>query len=266
MYALNRPVSVGILGLAAALIFCQPAFAAEEAAAKEKTAKKAVDPSGTWRWDYEMGGETVNAVLKLNYDGKKLTGTFKGHMDPVEIADGKVNQDQVSFGFKFEREGREIEVTFEGQIKGDGVDGTIMWETADDSGDFDWSAKRSLKAEDVVGTWKLRIELPDGNVLMPQIKLNLDDKKKLSGEYQAGNPDWEFKVAEIAVKDNRLKFTVSGDINGNSLTAKYNVLPRGQKLAGDIEVDFGGQAGDLPVTGKLEAKKKKKDAAKKEEK
>ncbi|HUP81923.1 MAG TPA: hypothetical protein VM260_25450, partial [Pirellula sp.] len=39
--------------------------------------KLAVDPSGTWRWDFEFNGDAIKNVLKLNSatDGK-VTGTL----------------------------------------------------------------------------------------------------------------------------------------------------------------------------------------------
>ena len=64
-------------------------------------------------------------------------------------------------------------------------------------------------------------------------------------------------LAGIQVKNNKLFFKISGDFGGSTLTANYKVQPRGDKLGGEIEYDFNGQTGELEVTGKREAEKKK---------
>lgn len=239
--------------------FCSMTFAvagflfAGTAVAAEKTA---VDPSGTWRWEHEEGGETVKDVLKLNFDGKKVSGTYQGRSGPYEITDAKIEKNELTFGFSVEIDGRKFTIGFAGKMKGDKVDGTVTIKTDEGEQDFPWVAERNLNTTDVVGAWKLAIELPDGNVLTPLLKLSLsDDKKELKGEYTSN--DSELDVSEIKVKNNKLFFKISGDFDGNSLTANYKVQPRGDKLAGEIEYDLNGQTGELEVTGKREAEKKK---------
>ncbi len=247
---MNRSVLCYSLSLVvAALLFTIHVSAAEEAK------KAAVDPSGTWRWEHDEGGETVKDVLKLNYDGKKLTGTFQGRRGPIEIVDAKIEEDKLTFGFSVEYDERTLKIKFAGIVKADKVDGTVTISSSEGSQDFPWTAQRSLHAIDVVGTWKLAIELPDGNVLTPQLKLKLDDEKKeLAGEYTSDNA--ELEVSEIKVKDDKLFFNIRGDFDGATLTATYKVQPRGDKLAGEVEYDFNGQTGELEVKGKREAEKK----------
>jgi len=226
---------------------------ASSAVAAEKTT---VDPSGTWRWEHDEGGETIKDVLKLNFDGKKVSGTYQGRRGPYEITDGKVEKDALTFGFSVDYEGQTIEISFTGKIKADTVDGTVSMKSDEGARDYPWTAERVLKAADTVGTWKLAIELPDGNLLTPQLKLSLsDDKKELKGEYTSDSSEME--VSEIQVKNNKLFFKISGDFGGSTLTANYKVQPRGDKLGGEIEYDFNGQTGELEVTGKREAEKKK---------
>ncbi|QDT49327.1 hypothetical protein Pan258_33760 [Symmachiella dynata] len=238
--------------------FCSVTFTvvglllASTAVAAEKTA---VDPSGTWRWEHDEGGETVKNVLKLNSDGKKVTGTYQGRRGPYEITDGKVDNDKLSFGFNVEYEGQTIEISFVGKIKADTVDGTVSMKSDEGARDYPWTAERGLKTADTVGTWKLSIELPDGNVLTPQLKLSLaDDKKELKGEYTSDAA--ELDVSDIKVKNGKLFFKISGDFGGGTLTANYKVQPRGDKLNGEVEYDFNGQTGELEVTGKRDAEKK----------
>ena len=63
--------------------------------------KKPVDPSGTWRWEHQSltTQETVKDVLKIKVDDGKVSGTYKGEGEPVEIQDAKIDGDTLSFQF-----------------------------------------------------------------------------------------------------------------------------------------------------------------------
>ncbi|MFM2093126.1 MAG: hypothetical protein RIS70_250, partial [Planctomycetota bacterium] len=41
----------------------------------------AADPAGTYRWTHDEGGETVKNALVINYDGKQVTGVYKGRIE-----------------------------------------------------------------------------------------------------------------------------------------------------------------------------------------
>ena len=66
------------------------------AQAEEK--KVMVDPSGTWRWNLEMNGNTIDNVLKVNADKDgKLTGTLEARGIKMDVQEGKVSGNEVSF-------------------------------------------------------------------------------------------------------------------------------------------------------------------------
>jgi hypothetical protein len=230
-----------------------------QAADDEKQSdKKPVDPSGTWRWEHDEGGESIKNVLKLNFDGKKVSGAYQGRRGPFEIRNGKVEGDQLSFELTLEIEDRKFLIQFNGKLKGDEVAGNVEIESDGESQEYDWAAKRSLEASDVVGAWNLEIETPDGNTFTPKLTLSQDgEKKELKGEYEASNAELEFEVTNVAVKENLLSFKVSAEINGNTISGKYSVKPLGDKLSGTIEFDFNGQTGEMKVTGKRQKAKKK---------
>lgn len=222
---------------------------------KQVERPKTIDPSGTWRWEHQAGDRTVKDVLKLNYDGKKVTGTYQGSRDAVEIKNGKMEGEKLSFDFGLEFNGRMIDIQFEGKITGDNVDGTVSMKADGDSREFPWSAKRSVEASDVVGTWNMHIETSNGTTLTPKLTLSQEgEKKELQGTYESSSTDTEIGVTEIELKDNQLSFTISGTFNGNTLTAKYSVQPRGDKLSGKIDFQFNDRTGEMKVTGKRENK------------
>ncbi len=70
----------------AALCVLSPSLSAQNKAAKT------TDPSGTWRWEYELGGATMKDSLRLSLSkDNKLVGYFKGREDkPIEIKEAKM--------------------------------------------------------------------------------------------------------------------------------------------------------------------------------
>jgi hypothetical protein len=84
------------------------------------------------------------------------------------------------------------------------------------------------------------------------------EKKALKGEYiSSTNPDLSFNVEDIRIKDNKLLFTISGEFNNSKFTADYTVLPRGDKFAGKVAYNLGGETGELEVAATREPQAEK---------
>ena len=99
-----------------------------------RAADKKADPNGTWSWTMQgRGGANANpdapvrkVTLKLKADGEKLTGTIaqpagRGGGDgaaaaprEVEISDGKVKGDEISFSVKREFQGNAMVIKYNG--------------------------------------------------------------------------------------------------------------------------------------------------------
>src|SRR5438094_8286543 len=65
---------------------------------------KKADPTGTWTWSQpgRNGGPERKSTLKSKLDGEKVTGTLSapgrgGQSSDVEISDGKLKGDEISF-------------------------------------------------------------------------------------------------------------------------------------------------------------------------
>src|SRR5690554_1829178 len=102
-----------ILSLALTIATCTTSFAQEAADTPQATEtpkaaeSKKADPSGTWKWQRDNDNGTVQLSVKLKLEGDKLTGTFEskwpegsafpGANDPVEIEEGKLDGDKISF-------------------------------------------------------------------------------------------------------------------------------------------------------------------------
>ncbi|MGA9070718.1 MAG: hypothetical protein WB424_10715 [Terracidiphilus sp.] len=94
------------------------------------TAFAATDVSGTWTGKMAgPNGDGFQITFTFKVDGTKLTGTVGGPMgDPMEITEGKIDGDKLSFNVSFNG----MTIKHEGVVTGD----TIKLTTKAESGDF----------------------------------------------------------------------------------------------------------------------------------
>lgn len=218
------------------------------------TAKKNADPSGAWRWESDQQGQSVKHELKLNYDAKsnKVTGTYKGNGDPIQLNDGKMDGNTLVISLKMERDGVKMSIDTEAVIDGDNIKAKSKYEAGGNTGSVEWDAKRSLQASDVTGTWDLEFETDNGT-MTASLTVSAEGDK-LKGEYSGFDGKFMTAAKEIQVKDGKLTFKITADRDGNILTADYSVVPRGNSLKGKIKYEFNGNTGEIDVTGKRAAK------------
>jgi hypothetical protein len=90
----------------------------------------AADVTGAWTGKTSgPNGEGFQITFNFKVDGAKLTGTIAGPQgDPMEITEGKVDGDKLSFNVSFNG----ITIKHEGVITGD----TIKLTSKTDNGDF----------------------------------------------------------------------------------------------------------------------------------
>ena len=123
------------LAVAVALVACVGVARAEDKS----------DPTGTWKWTVDFGGQTREVVLKLKRDGDKLTGTITGRNNQEnKIEDGKFKDGEVSFKVTRERDGQKFEMKYTGKVSGDTLKGKT--EFGDQSREFE--AKRVKEKKD----------------------------------------------------------------------------------------------------------------------
>ncbi|MGD0789867.1 MAG: hypothetical protein ABR898_17980 [Terracidiphilus sp.] len=90
----------------------------------------AADVTGSWSGDMVgPNGDSFHLTFTFKQDGAKLTGTVIGPQgDPIEIADGKIDGDKLSFTVNVNG----TVIKHEGVVSGDAIKLT----TKSDSGDF----------------------------------------------------------------------------------------------------------------------------------
>ena len=214
--------------------------------------KVMVDPFGPWRWSIEINGNSIDNVLKLSTgeDGK-LTGTLEARGIKMDVQEGKVSGDEVSFQVQVELE-QKITVRFEGKIEADKINGELRAKGDGEEREFPWEATRSVQAADVVGAWQLKIVTPDGETLQPV--LTITEKGKVLGATYDIN-DKTVDVTELKLKDNQLSFEVHSEYQGSPLHVAHKGKPQGSKLKCWLEDSVDGNSGQLEFTGMLKEKK-----------
>ena len=114
------------------------------ATAGTAVAKDRPNPTGTWKWTINAGGQSREATLKLNLEGEKLTGAVLGR-DGKEIAiqDANYKDGEVSFSVTRERNGQKVQTKYQGKVEGDTIKGKIEFERDGQTQSRDWEAKRA---------------------------------------------------------------------------------------------------------------------------
>ncbi len=223
--------------------------------AQDKTAKS-VDPSGTWRWEYDFGGETMKDLVRLNLSkDNKLVGHYKGRENKlIEIKDAKIEGDALSFLLTLDFQGTAIKLEFKGKVKGDEIDGNVSVSTGEGAQEFPWTPKRSVTMDDVVGEWQIRIETGD-RTLEPVLTVSKEGEM-YKGKYVSGS-ELNVDVTDLKVENNQLMFKVAAEVNGTKVKADYKGRPYGDKIQGSIAYVLGDNSGDIDFTGKRKSAESK---------
>lgn len=85
----------------------------------------AADVTGKWTADIPgRNGNTQTTTFNLKADGAKLTGSVENQRGASDIADGKVDGDNISFVQVMNFGGNEMKMNFKGVVKGDTIEFT----------------------------------------------------------------------------------------------------------------------------------------------
>jgi hypothetical protein len=81
----------------------------------------------TGKWTAQMpgrGGQTREATFNFKVDGNTLTGTVSGPQGDMEISDGKIDGDTISFSQTMEFNGNTMKILYKGTVSGDSINFT----------------------------------------------------------------------------------------------------------------------------------------------
>lgn len=93
----------------------------------------AADVTGKWVATVQgRDGQTREMVYNLKADGSTLTGTMTGMGgQEIQISNGKVNGDNISFDVKMEFNGNSVVMNYKGVVSGDEIKFTQSREGSD---------------------------------------------------------------------------------------------------------------------------------------
>jgi hypothetical protein len=102
------------------------------------------NPTGTWKWTIDRGGQSMEVTLKLKLDGDKLTGAMVGRNgQETPISDGSYKNGEISFKVVRERQGQKTTTAFHGKLKGDTLTGKTETERDGQTQSRQWTATRA---------------------------------------------------------------------------------------------------------------------------
>jgi hypothetical protein len=119
--------------------FVGSAGAQEKKAGKEEKA----NPTGTWKWKVNFGGQESERVLKLKLDGDKLTGTISGGpAGESKIEDAKYKDGEVTFKIMREFGGQKVTINYSAKVSGDTLKGKTEFDRDGEKTTREFEAKR----------------------------------------------------------------------------------------------------------------------------
>ena len=125
---------LGVLGFVAFLMVLPAAHAA--------------DVSGTWKGAFDVEDSNISLTFHFTVANGAVTGTLEGLPNsPVEIHDGKVNGDTVTFWANSDYEGQTYKLLFKGTVNAAGDQIAFALETDDGSWGTDMTATRGVVAQ-----------------------------------------------------------------------------------------------------------------------
>jgi hypothetical protein len=104
------------------------------------------DPVGTWKCEYEIGGQKRESTLVIKKDGDKLTGTMT-YQDKQEakLKDVQFKGGELTFSAEREVNGMKFTVNYPLKIEGDKLKGKAYVEVGGEKREFDIEGKREKK-------------------------------------------------------------------------------------------------------------------------
>ncbi|MBX7104895.1 MAG: hypothetical protein K1X57_12490 [Gemmataceae bacterium] len=105
-----------------------------------------VDPAGTWKCEYEIGGQKRTATLVVKKDGDKLAGTMSWpDQKEINLKDVKLKDSTLTFAAVRKFMGSEIPIDYTLKLDGDKLKGKGSSNFGGQKQEFDIEGKREKK-------------------------------------------------------------------------------------------------------------------------
>jgi hypothetical protein len=131
----SEAIMKAILSMALVLGVCGLAGAADK-----------VDPVGTWKCEYEIGGQKRTSTLTITKDGDKLAGTMSWpDQKETKVKDVKLKDGELTFSAERVVMDNKFNVEYKLKIDGDKLKGKGAVDAGGEKREFDIEGKREKK-------------------------------------------------------------------------------------------------------------------------
>ncbi|HMO63858.1 MAG TPA: alpha/beta hydrolase-fold protein [Verrucomicrobiota bacterium] len=233
----------------------------------------AADLTGRWKAEFDTQIGRQSYVYELKSEGEKVTGKATGDINgenrrTVELMDGRLVGDTVTFVETFGFQGNDITITYSGKLAGDEIKFTRkVGEIATE----ELVARREKSASDIAGRWQAEFDTLVG---LQKYQFDFEGKEgkliaKATAEAREQKRDVAFMEAKLAgdavtfvemrqIQDNEIRIEYAGKVmdNGIQFTRKVGDFGSQEFLATRVAAaapaaSAGGnpQAGNRPRRG-----------------
>lgn len=229
---------------------------------------RGADASGTWKGAFDFQGRTMPLTIHLTRVGAALTGAVEGlSTTPVDIHDGKIDGNTMSFWVSTGYQGENYRVIFKGQASTGSDEISFNMATDDGSWSAAFTAKRSSEADapepasasgppsngsgtnaDLDGTWKGSFDF-NGNSVPVTFHFARQDGAvtgTLEGIAQGG-PSTTLEIHDGKLQDGMLTFWVNTNFQGEEYKLLYTGKIEGKKIDFNFGTDDGSWNSPLVV-------------------
>ena len=104
------------------------------------------DPAGTWKCEYEIGGQKREATLAIKKDGDKLTGMMTSQdKQEAKLNNLKFKDGELTFSVERKVNDMTFHVEYKLKVEGDKIKGKGAVDAGGEKREFDFEGKREKK-------------------------------------------------------------------------------------------------------------------------
>ncbi len=203
----------------------------------------AADAGGTWKGAFDFQGSSVPLTFHLTVAGGAVTGTVEGlPTTPVEIHDGKVDGDTITFWVNSDYQGQTYKLVYKGKVSAAGDEIAFNFGTDDGTWSAQMTAAKSTDAApipaavpaavDVSGAWKGAFDYNGGSV---PLTIHLSSTAGAVTGTVEGLPTTPVDIHDGKVDGDTVTFWVNTDYQGQT----YKLVYKGKIAAGQIVFTLG---------------------------
>ena len=106
------------------------------------------DPAGTWKCEYEIGGQKREATLAIKKDGDKLAGmmTYQDKQE-AKLNDPKFKDGELTFSVERKVNDMTFHVEYKLKVEGDKIKGKGAVDVGGEKREFDFAGNREKKGK-----------------------------------------------------------------------------------------------------------------------